>query len=112
MLAWSLLLVALAAVGDAAPSGASRRHHNPHQPIVELDYASYQGVTTHAGISKWLGMRFAAAPTGERRFAAPADPPAVKGVQPANQVSGRGQSRAPIHRRTREPYARGGAGMR
>ncbi|KAL8714113.1 MAG: hypothetical protein Q9220_001841 [cf. Caloplaca sp. 1 TL-2023] len=61
-------------------------HHSPNStptnPIVDLGYAKYQG-SNSTGISRWLGMRYAAIPTGHLRFAAPAPPPREKGVQQA-----------------------------
>lgn len=57
-------------------------------PLVNLPYASYNGfVNTSNGVTEWLGMRYAAAPVGNLRFAAPQDPPTVSGVQDATKVS-------------------------
>lgn len=43
--------------------------------LVELDYAKYDGVTNDTtDVTNWLGMRFAAAPVGDLRFARPQDP--------------------------------------
>lgn len=53
---------------------------------VNLDYASYKGVKQSNGITQWLGMRYAAPPVGNLRFAAPQDPPVVDGVQRADKV--------------------------
>ena len=53
--------------------------------IVRLDYASYQGASNN-GVTRWLGMRYAAPPTGNLRFALPQDPRSVSGVQTAVQV--------------------------
>ncbi|KAJ6145243.1 hypothetical protein N7470_009138 [Penicillium chermesinum] len=50
---------------------------------VDLGYARYRGYSTSNGISQWLGMRYAAAPTGRLRFEAPHDPPSVEGIQEA-----------------------------
>ncbi|EXJ88813.1 cholinesterase [Capronia epimyces CBS 606.96] len=55
------------------------------QPTVKLGYASYQGVKHSKGITQWLGMRYAAAPVGELRFAAPQDPPTVAGILAAGK---------------------------
>ncbi|KAJ5902404.1 hypothetical protein N7495_002932 [Penicillium taxi] len=52
--------------------------------VVNLGYASYQGHSTDNEISQWLGLRYAAPPVGNLRFAAPQDPPVVTGVQQAN----------------------------
>ncbi|KDR78749.1 hypothetical protein GALMADRAFT_63744 [Galerina marginata CBS 339.88] len=58
-------------------------------PLVNLGYAQYQGVTvqdkvTNATHTQFLGMRYAAPPTGSRRFSAPAAPATTSGVQLAN----------------------------
>lgn len=43
--------------------------------LVELDYAKYDGVANeNTGVTNWLGMRFAAAPVDDLRFAPPKDP--------------------------------------
>ena len=56
--------------------------------IVDLDYASYRGFASinDGGVVKWLGMRYAAPPIGDRRFAAPQEPLSVQGVQNADRV--------------------------
>ncbi|KAL9589052.1 MAG: hypothetical protein Q9203_002142 [Teloschistes exilis] len=63
-------------------------HHTsksaPVSSIVDLGYAKYQGSNSN-GVAQWLGMRYAAAPTGTLRFAAPAPPPRQEGVQSATQ---------------------------
>ena len=53
-----------------------RDHHSGGslRPIVDLGYSAYQGSTHNDGISQWLGIRYAAAPIGNLRFAAPQDP--------------------------------------
>lgn len=53
-------------------------------PLVRLDYASYQGVALPNGVSQWLGMRYAAPPTGPLRFEAPVDPAMEPNVQAAD----------------------------
>ena len=58
--------------------------------VVDLDYASYRGIESlDGGVVKWLGMRYAAPPVGNLRFAEPQDPADVrsKGLIDANQVS-------------------------
>lgn len=55
--------------------------------VVELDYAAFQGTALSNGVTQWLGMRYAAPPTGDLRFAAPQDPPKINGLQHANKVS-------------------------
>ncbi|KAI9572480.1 Alpha/Beta hydrolase protein [Boletus coccyginus] len=52
--------------------------------IVNLGYAQYQGtVDTGHSITNFLGIRYAAAPTGNLRWAPPQSPPTVSGVQQA-----------------------------
>ena len=55
--------------------------------IVDLGYSKYRGQAFSDGTSQWLGMRYAAAPVGQLRFAAPRGPPTTKKVQPALAVS-------------------------
>jgi carboxylesterase type B len=55
-------------------------------PVVKLGYANYEGRSLSSGVSQWLGIRFAAPPVGERRFAAPQDPVSVAGIQQATEV--------------------------
>ena len=65
-------------------------HHSiestPENPVVDLGYARYQG-SNSSGVAQWLGMRYAAAPTGNLRFAAPEPPTRQSGTQPASRVS-------------------------
>ncbi|KAI0013363.1 alpha/beta-hydrolase [Xylariaceae sp. FL0662B] len=51
-----------------------------------LGYAQYQGslVGTDRGVAQYLGLRYAAAPLGDRRFRAPLEPEDDFGDQPAN----------------------------
>ncbi|KXH49403.1 carboxylesterase [Colletotrichum nymphaeae SA-01] len=44
-------------------------------PLVDLGYTKLQGVAEQGGATRWLGVRFAAPPLGQLRFAAPVDPP-------------------------------------
>ena len=55
-------------------------------PVVDVEYGKYQGTPLSNGITQWLGMRYAAAPTGENRFAAPKEPNTFPGILPANKV--------------------------
>ncbi|KAI0175626.1 alpha/beta-hydrolase [Hypoxylon sp. FL1284] len=52
------------------------RPSDPGSARVNLGYAQYQGslVGASGGVAQYLGLRFAAPPTGERRWRAPADP--------------------------------------
>ncbi|ODH39832.1 hypothetical protein ACO22_01775 [Paracoccidioides brasiliensis] len=43
-------------------------------PLVNLGYAKYRGVQNPGGVTHWLGMRYAAPPLSQLRFAAPKDP--------------------------------------
>ncbi|KAH6651446.1 Alpha/Beta hydrolase protein [Truncatella angustata] len=52
-------------------------------PTVTLDYAAYEGTRYDSGVNVYLGMRFAAAPTGDLRFRAPQDPVRETDVQVA-----------------------------
>lgn len=56
-------------------------------PVVQLDYATFKGTALSHGVTQWLGMRYAAPPTGDLRFAAPQDPPKIDGTQSATKVS-------------------------
>ncbi|EKD12777.1 carboxylesterase [Drepanopeziza brunnea f. sp. 'multigermtubi' MB_m1] len=53
--------------------------------VVDLGYATYSGAIHEEGVSKWLGMRYAAPPLGDLRFAAPQDPPKEIGIQNATE---------------------------
>ncbi|KAI4272343.1 MAG: hypothetical protein L6R38_006641 [Xanthoria sp. 2 TBL-2021] len=84
----SIIVVALA-LGLALGFGF---HHaaqsTPVLPIIDLGYARYQG-SSSKGVDQWLGIRYAATPTGELRFAAPAPPPRLNGIQSATQHGSR-----------------------
>ncbi|OQN99050.1 hypothetical protein B0A48_14911 [Cryoendolithus antarcticus] len=45
------------------------------QTVVHLPYATYRGTALSNGVSQWLGLRYAASPVGNLRFAAPQDVP-------------------------------------
>lgn len=56
--------------------------------VVDLQYASYQGYANSTnGVTQWLGIRYAAPPVGNLRFAAPEDPLNMSGIQDATKVS-------------------------
>ena len=68
-----------------------RDHHGGSEigsrgAIVDLGYSAYQGNTQSNGVSQWLGIRYAAPPTGDLRFAAPQDPIEDSTLQEANKV--------------------------
>lgn len=54
--------------------------------IVDLTYARYKGLTLQNGVNQWLSLRFAAPPTGTRRFAAPQPPLMESSTQDATKV--------------------------
>lgn len=54
--------------------------------IVDLGYSKYRGKAIGDGTSHWLGMRYAAPPLGNLRFAAPHDPEHNSTIQAANKV--------------------------
>lgn len=57
--------------------------------IVDLGYAKYRGKVLGDGTSHWLGMRYAAAPVGQLRFAAPQDPELTHTIQAADKYGSR-----------------------
>ncbi|KAH7920073.1 alpha/beta-hydrolase [Leucogyrophana mollusca] len=64
--------------GADAPQGPA--------PTVDLGYASYQGsVDTASNTTSFLGIRYAAPPVGDLRWAAPRPPATVSGVQKATE---------------------------
>ncbi|OTB00630.1 hypothetical protein M426DRAFT_324182 [Hypoxylon sp. CI-4A] len=54
-------------------------------PSVDLSCNKYTGVSTPDGITKWLGIRYAAPPLGNLRFMPPEDPPCSHSTLPADQ---------------------------
>ncbi|MCJ1397620.1 hypothetical protein MMC11_000816 [Xylographa trunciseda] len=52
--------------------------------VVSLTNGKYQGTVLGNGLTSWLGIRYAAAPVGSLRFAAPQDPPGHEGIEAAN----------------------------
>lgn len=58
--------------------------HN--KPIVDLRYSQYQGSSLSSGINQYLGMRFAAPPTGNLRFRALVNLASTVGLQIATNV--------------------------
>ncbi|KAJ6477332.1 Alpha/Beta hydrolase protein [Mycena vitilis] len=68
----SFLFVASVHAVDAATSA----------PVVDLGYAKYQGVV-ESNITTFRGIRYAAPPTGNLRWQAPASPANVGGIQQA-----------------------------
>lgn len=76
----SAILPALAAAAPWKSRGPPGHGLDSH---VELDYGTYQGIRLGAGVTQYLGMRFAAPPLGDLRWRAPADPDHFQGVQNA-----------------------------
>ncbi|KAH7371784.1 carboxylesterase [Cadophora sp. MPI-SDFR-AT-0126] len=64
---------------------ATIAHVHAVPTVVDLGYAKYAGAIHEDGVSKWLGLRYAAPPLGDLRFAAPQNPLKVSGVQNATQ---------------------------
>ena len=91
-------LLALALILGLSLGLTLDRHHGPSgirefhggngilDPIVDLGYSIYQGNTYNDGVSQWLGIRYAAPPTGNLRFAAPQDPIENYTLQQATKV--------------------------
>lgn len=55
--------------------------------FVDLGYSRYTGNSFKDGTTQWLGIRYAAPPVGNLRFAAPQDPLRNTTIQAANEVS-------------------------
>ncbi|KAK6199782.1 glycerol transporter [Pestalotiopsis sp. IQ-011] len=53
-------------------------------PTVQVGCNQYAGVTSSSGITKWLGLRYAAPPVGDLRFSPPEDPICYSGTQTAS----------------------------
>lgn len=58
----------------------------PNNNVVDLGYSSYQGTSLGNGVSRWLGIRYAAPPVGDLRFRAPKDPLKTTTLQIADSV--------------------------
>ncbi|KAF6759864.1 Alpha/Beta hydrolase protein [Ephemerocybe angulata] len=65
--------------------GAISAFSAPTKPVVNLGYTEYQGFPTAQGNIDFLGIRYAAPPTGDLRFRAPQAPEAVDGIQLADK---------------------------
>ncbi|KAG0693371.1 Alpha/Beta hydrolase protein [Suillus ampliporus] len=76
LLAWSQTLLALAPLFPSPIATPA--------PIINLGYAQYQGsVDTATNITSFLGIRYAAPPVGDFRWAAPQPPSTISMVQQA-----------------------------
>ena len=83
-----MLLILALALGLGIGLGLGLRHDGAGADvIVDLGYTKYRGQAFHDGISQWLGMRYAAAPVGQLRFASPRPAPSMTKVQSALAVS-------------------------
>lgn len=60
---------------------------NGNTQVVDLGYARYRGQALRNGVRQYLGIRYAAPPVGNLRFAAPQDPLINRVVQNATWVS-------------------------
>lgn len=77
-----LPLVTLSALAASVAAFPAKRWD---RPVVDLGYATYQGVYNETtNIQYFRGMRYAAPPTGDLRWKAPQPPSAVQGVQDAS----------------------------
>ncbi|RDL42236.1 uncharacterized protein BP5553_02215 [Venustampulla echinocandica] len=54
-------------------------------PVVDLSYSKYEGTELPNGVSQWLGIRYAAPPLGNLRFAAPTTPLTTTAIQKADK---------------------------
>ncbi|KAJ6585081.1 alpha beta-hydrolase [Mycena capillaripes] len=71
---WSVALICLVSVRTVESTA----------PVVDLGYAQYQGVVDSSlNITAFRGIRYAAPPTGQLRWQAPAPPSKVEGIQQA-----------------------------
>jgi len=68
---------------NSGGTGAGGSSSNNKEALVHLDYASYQGTQLLAGVNQYLGVRFAAPPTGDLRWRAPQPPRTTSGIQDA-----------------------------
>lgn len=66
--------------------GLGLRHRRTSSAVVNLGYSKYRGQAVGGGVSQWLGIRYAAPPLGNLRFAAPQSPLPNDTIQEANQV--------------------------
>lgn len=66
--------------------GLKKAHATNASLTVDLGYSKYVGFNGDGGVDQWWGIRYAAPPTGDLRFAAPADPIKDGKTYDANQV--------------------------
>lgn len=80
------VVVALLAVLFFCVAAFALRVHSQATSIIDLTYGRYQGTSLNNNVTQWLGMRYAAAPVGDLRFADPQKPTNFDGVVIANKV--------------------------
>ena len=85
------VIAALAATALAIAICLTLRYQNKREKVsdlfVDLGYSRYSGKSFKDGTTQWLGIRYAAPPVGNLRFAAPQDPLRNTTIQAANEVS-------------------------
>ncbi len=59
----------------------------PPSVVVDLGYTRYAGTQLSSGLNEFLGMRYAAAPTGDLRWRAPVEPLQTNATEQATTVS-------------------------
>lgn len=84
-------VAALAATALIITICITLRHQNKRDKgsdfFVDLGYSRYSGKSFKDGTTQWLGIRYAAPPVANLRFAAPQDPLRNTTIQAATEVS-------------------------
>ncbi|RAL03185.1 EstA precursor [Aspergillus ibericus CBS 121593] len=65
--------------------GLPSQANHTQPPVIDLNYARYQGNRLAGGVDEFLGMRYASSPVGDLRFRAPQDPPTNNTLQSATE---------------------------
>lgn len=76
--------LSFAKLPQGSPLGAQR---SKAAPLVDLEYARYEGTALNTGVNQFLGIRYAAPPLDDLRFRAPQEPLHQHGIQKAQQVN-------------------------
>lgn len=79
----SLVTATLAVIVPVSNREVAQGKSQSPSALVNLGYSQYQGISLPGGVNQYLGMRFAAVPTGDLRWRAPVDPPKTNGTQDA-----------------------------